>query len=116
MLLGGCGQRVAQAEISFVQRPSHDHAHNPGVESHPKSANVVETRDAARRDNWDANRPGDFFHPGRIDARLRAIAGDVRHDRGRDPRRAKPIRRLGYRELACLDPSFDGKPALANVD
>src|ERR1039457_6298388 len=78
LLADSCSQRVAQAEISFVQRPSQHHSHPPRLESRPKSANVVETRHAARRDNWNAPRPGDFFHPGRIDAHLRAIAGDVR--------------------------------------
>jgi len=109
-------QGVAQAEIPFVQRAPDDHADDAGVESGPKSANVIEARDAARCNNRDANQPGDFFDPGRIDAHLRAIADDVGHDCGADPRRAKPISRLGDSERAGLDPSLYGQPAVANVD
>ncbi len=59
---------------------------------------------------------GDFRHAIRVDAGLSAVARDVGHDCGGDSRRAEPIRRFGQRELAGLDPSFDGEPAVANIE
>src|SRR5271166_5549624 len=114
-LRGGRQHRVNQTKISFVQRSPNDHAHDSGVESRAKSANVVKARDPARRDHWQMNRLGDFDHPRHIDTGLRSVARNIRHDCRTHAGRAKPISRVGYREVARLDPSFDCEHAFANV-
>src|SRR5919201_5656122 len=108
--------RLAQRELSEIDRAADDHATDATMAQSRDRLDVVDGSDAPRVDDVPAERARHRFEAREIDALKRAVDRDVREDDDRDAGDGKALHEIDRADVGRFGPAFRHHHPVTRVD